>query len=80
MSAGSRLLVVIGVVVVGISLLDLPFASGSNHGRGSGEGDRRSILLVARSEQSAVRNARSALRSAQSMSTMGSAFTTHMVI
>ena len=25
-------LVVIGVVVVGISLLDLPFASGSNHG------------------------------------------------
>lgn len=27
------LLVVIGVVVVGISLLDLPFASGSDHGR-----------------------------------------------
>ena len=73
-------LVVIGVVVVGISLLDLPFASGSNHGRAVVKvtGGQFFWSLVARTKCRPEPD--SALTSAQSMSTMVSAFTTRTAI
>ena len=70
------LLVVIGVLVVGISLFDLPYASGERDGPDGREGDRRSVLLVAVARPGAGRNARSASTSPRSTSTTASASTT----